>query len=163
MSDKQHSEADVELEREILQERKFTLEEAIARLAGPGAMKGESPVARMQQAEFEIESWLRRHLTDAGGSLGAVLTRQIKGSELLLSNFDRPLLVLARHCQRVLSSGYLLHELVRAADVEWGQVMDERPYFEMGGLPAHPNDPYTIESVRKTLSGLLEQLSAHDS
>jgi hypothetical protein len=44
--DKQHSEADAELEREIRKERKFTLTEAIGRMAGPGAMKGESPVTR---------------------------------------------------------------------------------------------------------------------
>jgi hypothetical protein len=56
--DRQGSEADAELEREIRKERKFTLAEAIGRLAGPGAMKGESPVARMQQAEIEIEYWL---------------------------------------------------------------------------------------------------------
>ena len=37
----QRSEADAELEREIRNERKFTLAEAIGRLAGPGAMKGE--------------------------------------------------------------------------------------------------------------------------
>ena len=49
----QRSHADAELEREIREGRKFTLEEAIGRLAGPGAMKGESPVARMQQAEVE--------------------------------------------------------------------------------------------------------------
>ena len=48
--DKQRSEADAELEREIRKGRKFTLAEAIGRLAGPGAMKGESPIARMQQA-----------------------------------------------------------------------------------------------------------------
>jgi len=45
---KSRSEADAELEREILKERKFTLAEAIGRLAGPGAMKGESPIPRMQ-------------------------------------------------------------------------------------------------------------------
>jgi hypothetical protein len=42
--DTQHSEADAELEREIRKGRKFTLEEAIGRRAGPGAMKGVSPV-----------------------------------------------------------------------------------------------------------------------
>ena len=36
--DTQRSEADAELEREILKGRKFTLAEAIGRLAGPGAM-----------------------------------------------------------------------------------------------------------------------------
>lgn len=38
------SEADAELEREIRKNRKFTLEEGIMRSAGPGMMKGESPV-----------------------------------------------------------------------------------------------------------------------
>ena len=157
--DKQRSEADAELEREIRKGRKFTLEEAIGRLAGPGAMKGESPVARMQQAEIEIGSWLRSHLADAGGALQVVLHRDVKGSELLLNNFDRPLVVLASYCQQVLDSDYLLEELVRDADVEWGRVMGERPYFEKEGSPHHPDDPYTVESVRNALSGLLKQLA----
>ena len=157
--DTQRSEADAELEREILKGRKFTLAEAIGRLAGPGAMKGESPVARMQQAEIEVESWLRSHLADAGGALQVVLHRHVKGSELLLNNFDQPLVVLASYCQRVLDSGYLLEELVRDADIEWGRLMGERPYFEKEGSPRHPDDPYTIESVRKALSGVLERLA----
>src|SRR6516162_7004594 len=82
--DTQRSEADAELEREIRKERKFTLAEAIGRLAGPGAMKGESPVTRMQQAEIEIQCWLRSHLADAGGALQVVLHRHVTGSELLL-------------------------------------------------------------------------------
>src|SRR5262245_25472939 len=113
MSDNQdprRSEADAELEREIREGRKFTLEEAIGRLAGPGAMKGESPVARRQQAEFEIESWLRSHLADAGGSLEVVVRRHVAGSDLLLNNLDQPLVVLASCCQRVLGSDYLLKE-----------------------------------------------------
>ena len=154
------SEADAELEREIRKGRKFTLEAAIGRLAGPGAMKGESPVSRLQQAEVEIASWLRSHLADAGGALRVVLHRHVKGSELLLNNFDQPLVVLAGCCQRVLDSDYLLEELVRDADVEWGRVMGERPYFEKPGAPRHPDDPYTVESVRNALSGLLEQLAS---
>src|SRR5258708_24802077 len=87
MSDDQkrhRSEADAELEREIRKERKFTLAEAIGRMAGPGAMKGESPIARMQQAGVEIENWLIRHLADAGGALQIVLLRRVNESELLL-------------------------------------------------------------------------------
>jgi len=163
MSDKQdrpRSEADAELEREILKERKFTLAEAIGRLAGPGAMKGISPIPRMQQAEIEIESCLRNHLADAAGTLQVVLHRNVKGSELLLNNFEQPLVVLAAWCQRVLDSDYLLEELVRDADVEWGRVMGERPFFEQKGSSPHPEDPYTIESVRNALTGLLEQLAA---
>jgi hypothetical protein len=164
MSDNQipPSEADAELEREIREGRKFTLEEAIARMAGPGSMKGASPVARMQQAEVEIESWLRTHLVDAGGSLNVVLHRHVKGSELLLNNFDQPLVVLASYCKQVLDSEYLLQELVRDADVEWGRVMGERPYLEKPGASRHAEDPYTIESVRNTLSGLLKQLAEGD-
>jgi hypothetical protein len=37
--------------------------------------------------------------------------------------------------------------------------MGERPYFENEGSPLHPDDPYTVESVRNALSGLLEQLA----
>ena len=158
-----HSEADAELEREIREGRKFTLAEAIGRLAGPGAMKGESPVARMQQAEIEIESWLKGHLADAGGALQVVLHRQIQGSELLLNNFDQPLVVLSSYCQRVLNSDYLVEELVRDADIEWGRVFGERPHFEQKGAPPHPDDPYTVDSVRNTLSGLLKQLAVGES
>ena len=163
MSDQQDSQLsaeDAELQREIREGRKFTLEEAIARLVGPGAMKGESPVARMQQAEMEIGSWLRTHLTDAGGALEVVLHRQVKGSELLLNNFDQPLIVLAGYCQKLLDSDYLLKELVRDCDVEWGRVMLERPIFEKEGSAPNPDDPYTVESVRRNLSEVLQQLAA---
>jgi hypothetical protein len=38
--------------------------------------------------------------------------------------------------------------------------MDERPYFEREGSPIHPDDPYTVESIRKALSEILKQLTA---
>jgi hypothetical protein len=63
---------------------------------------------------------------------------------------------------QVLNSDYLLKEPVREADVEWGRVQGERPYFEREGSPPHPDDPYTFESVRKTLAGFIEQLGAGD-
>ena len=45
---------DSEVEREIREARKFTPQEALARMAGPGAMKGASPVSPSQQAENEV-------------------------------------------------------------------------------------------------------------
>jgi hypothetical protein len=156
---KSRSEADAELEREILKGRKFTLAERIARMAGPGAMKGVSPVPLMQQAEVEIESWLRRHLECPGGELHFVLHRQFKGSDELLHNFEQPLVAFAGYCQRVLDSDYLLAELVRECDVEWGRQMGERPHFERQGVPHHPDDLYTIESVRNALSKLVEKIA----
>ena len=123
-------------------------------------MKGESPVTRMQQAEIEIGAWLRSHLTDAGGTLEVVLHRRVKGSALLLNNFDQPLDVLASYCHQVLDSEYLLKEVVREADIEWGRMMHERPHLEKEGVPPHPDDCYTVESVRGALSELIEQLDA---
>ena len=161
--DTQRSEADAELEREIRKERKFTLSEAIGRMAGPGAMKGESPIPRMQQAGAEIEGWLRRHLADAGGALQVVLLRRVNESELLLKNFEQPLVVLAGCCQRILGSEHLLKELVRDADIEWARTMGERPHFEKAGFPPDPDDPYTVESVRSALFGLVKDLREGES
>ena len=163
MSDNESAErsaADADLEREIRMGREFSLAEAIGRMAGPGAMKGESPVARKQQAEMEIQSWLRRCLTDATGALQVVLHRRIRDSELLLRNYHQPLIVLAGYCQQVLGSDYQLKELVREADAEWGRIFGERPHFEKEGCPPHSDDPYTVESVRSALSEVIKQLTA---
>jgi hypothetical protein len=159
--DKPRSEADEELEREIRKGRQFNLAEAIGRMAGPGAMKGVSPVTRKEQAAVEIENWLGQHMPAGNAELRVVMLRRIKGSELLLCDFEHPLSVLAACCQLVLDSDYRLQELVREADVEWGQVNGERPYFEIEGSLPHPDDPYTIESVRKILTGFVEQLGGN--
>lgn len=156
-------EEDRELEREIRAERKFSLAEAIGRLAGPGAMKGVSPVTGLQQAETVIHEYLNAHMLDAPGVLPIVLLRVIKGSELLLKNLDQPLVVLAAYLQRILGSDYLLKEFVRETDVEWGRTLGERPFFEQEGRPPHPDDPYTVESVRTALALLLDKLEAGDT
>jgi hypothetical protein len=158
--DKQRSEAEAEIEQEIRLGRKFTPEEAIGRMAGRGAMKGISPVTRMQQAVNEIENWLVQHMPPGNGDLKLVLLRRIEASEILLHHFEQPLFVLGAYCQQALVTDYLLKELVRETDFEWGRANGERPYFEKDGLPVHPDDPYTFESVRKTLTELVEQLAA---
>ena len=151
------TEADADLQREIRAERKFTLSEAIGRMAGPGMMKGVSPVSGMQQAVAEIQSYLSRH---SEGGLPRVFLRHVKESELLLRGFNQPLVVLADCVQKVLNSEYLLKELVREADVEWRREFGERPYFEKDGCPPHPDDPYTLESVRAALTQLARALAA---
>lgn len=153
-----NSNAEAELEREIRQRRKFTAQEAIGRLAGSGAMSGGSVVSRQQEAENEIACWIGSHVDDPTGALHVVLNRQIKGSELLLGNIDRPLLALRIHCDRLMASDHLLKEFVREVDVEWGRAMEERPYFERDGSMPDPNDPYTVESVRCTLSTAIKRL-----
>jgi len=152
-------EADAELEREIRLGRKFTPQEALGRMAGPGAMKGASAVSPQQQAEIAIGSWLGSHVEDAAGALKAVLHRHLKGSEALLNHVDRPLVALAEYCERILASDHRLREVVREADVEWGRMMDERPHFERDGSPPDPDDPYTAESVRQALEGIVTDLA----
>ena len=163
MSDDQtkpRSEADAALQREILQGREFTLADAIGRMAGPGIMKGVSPVSGKDQAEATIQDYLTRHLTDASGNLRVALLRGVASSELFLKGYGHPLDALAGCLRRVLDSEHLLKELVREADVEWGRMYGERPHFEKEGQPPDPDDPYTVESVRAALSRVLETLTA---
>ena len=148
-----------ELEREIREGRKFTLAEAIGRLAGPGMMKGVSPATGKQQAEAQIEKFLERHLSCPAGALSAVLLRQVRESEILLNNLDQPLVALASYVQRILESDYLLKDLVRQADCEWGRVYGERPYFDRPGVQPNEDDPYTDQSVRAALTLLMPTLS----
>jgi hypothetical protein len=158
--DKRPPEAISDVEREIRQGRKFSPKEAMARLAGPGAMKGASPVSPVQQAETEIGNWLNRNLSDSGGALRIVIRRHLKGSQSLLEHVEQPLKALAAYCRSVLVSDYLVAEIVREADIEWGRSMEERPYFERQGSAPHPDDPYTSESVRKAMNDALEKLPA---
>jgi hypothetical protein len=157
---KRPSEADAELERQVRAERKFTLSEAIGRLAGPGAMKGVSPVDRKRQAVAEIQQYLSRHLADPAGVLPGVLLRFVTESELLLKGYEQPLVALAGFVRLVLDSEYALRELVREADVEWGRVFGERPRIDRDGQPPAPDDPYTLESVRSALTRLAGGLTA---
>lgn len=152
------SEADAALEREIRLGRKFNAADALARIAGPGALKGASPVSPVQQAETAIGTWLGGNLADTDGALRVVLHRHLKGSAPLLDNLEQPLVALAGYLQKLLATETLLRDLVSEADVEWGRAMDERPHFERDGMPPHPDDPYTLDSVRTALTAALALL-----
>ena len=102
------SDADSDIEREIRQSRKITAKDVMAQLAGPGAMKGASPVSPVQQAETEIGNWLGMNLQDGCGQLRVVVYRNIKGSERLLESLDRPLAALAQYLREVLANDNLL-------------------------------------------------------
>lgn len=145
-------------EQEIRHSRRFTMEEAMARMAGPGAMSGASPVSEVDQAGAEVGNWLRVHVSDPAGALKAVMHRHIKASRLFLDRIDRPLDAVAAYAERLLVSEELLKELVREADVEWGRMMDDRPHFEREGEAPNPDDPYTLEGVRNVLRAVAGQL-----
>ena len=165
MSDKPNAkpaDSNEAIEREIRAHRKFSLADAIGQVSGGEFMKGGSPVSRKRQAELEVEESLRRHLVDPGGVLRIVILRRL-GESLLTADYDQPLAVLADYIPRVLASEHLLAELVREADAEWGRVLGERPYFHAPDRPPHPDDPYTIDSVRRALSQLRETLASGET
>jgi hypothetical protein len=151
-----------DLETEIRQGRTYNPAEAIGRLAGPGAMKGASPVSRQQQAENEIGSWLQSHFKDTTGALRSVIHRHLKGSKLLFAEVEDPLAVLSKYCAHVIASDYRVRELVREADAEWGLRMEERPYFDVEGRAPNPSDPYTLDSVRGALEDAVARLTSQD-
>lgn len=163
MSDEpEEAPAPIKAEQEIRQARRFSMEEAMARMAGPGAMKGASPVSEVQQAETAVGTWLRANVDDPAGALKAVIHRHLKGNRALLDRLDRPLEAIAVYAGRVLESDERVKELVREADVEWGRMMDERPHFDRDGAPPHADDPYTVESVRAALLAVNERLAGGD-
>jgi hypothetical protein len=151
--------SDAEIEREIRSRRKFSLAEAIGRSAGD-LMKGASPVTRKQQAEFEIEELIDHHLEDAEGAISVVLLRRVKASEALLDSYDTPSAALVQVLQDLLGSEDTLRRFVVKVDAEWGHIYLERPHFETDTRPPDADDPYTRDSVRKALTGLLTDLES---
>jgi hypothetical protein len=158
-ADPQEPDAEADLLREIRNGRRFSLAEAIGRMGGAGVMKGASPVAGLRAAQAEIAELVRSRLDDPAGSLTTVLVRHAVGDEALLRNLEQPQVAVQGTIRRVLANAELLGDLVRETDQEWGRVMQERPYFDRPGVPADPADPYTTESVRAALEGLLARIA----
>ena len=156
--DDEQRRANAEIEREIRLGRKLGPQDLLAQMAGPGALKGASPISPVLQAETEVGTWLGSNLADVDGALRVVLHRHLKGSALLLDNLERPLVALTAYLQQLLATEHLLREIVSEADVEWGRAMDERPHFERDGAPPHPDDPYTVEGVRLALREALGRM-----
>jgi len=146
------------LEQEILAHRKFSLAEAVGRMGGD-LLKGASPITGKRQAELAIEHYLRKHLADAEGALLRVLQRRVRESEILLKGYEQPYEALTQVIESLLDSEQRLRSFVGRIDTEWGRLYSERPYFEVEGRPAHPQDPYTLASVRDQLTKLLAELN----
>jgi broad specificity phosphatase PhoE len=146
-----------DIDREVRLGRTFSLSEAIGRMGGGDVLKGASPVPPIEEARAAIANYLKEHLDDAGGVLAQVVLRHVRTSEILLANFEQPKVVLVRYLNQVLKSETLLKDVVREADAEWGQALGERPHFEREGDAPHPDDPYTLASVRRALAQLVQK------
>jgi hypothetical protein len=157
--DNQNQEQDKEIQRDILSGQKYSLASAIAREGG-SFLKGESPVPKLVQVTTEINLFIDRHLPDSTGALQLVLKHWVKGDPLVSQNLESPLKGLAQILEKILNNEELFYEMVRQADVKWGQMYKERPYFQKPGQPPHPDDEYTHESVKEKLYSLQEKLSS---
>lgn len=162
-SQQPESDADQAIEREIRQGRKFSLADAIGQ-EGSDFLKGESPVPRLLQVKNELKGFVNLHLHDASGALQAILLEVIQTDDVVCSRyFDAPLSALAEMLHPLLAHDAYLREFVRRVDMRWGQMYDERPHFEQPGQPPHPDDEYTVESVRSQLQLLMTAVQQQSS
>lgn len=147
------------LQRDILSDRKYSLAEAIGREGG-NFLKGESPVPKLVQVTTEVNLFIDQNLPDSSGGLQSVLKRWVKSDPLLSQHLESPLKGLDKILEKILTQKGLFYEMVREADLKWGQMYQERPYFQKPGDPPHPEDEYTHESVREKLSLLRERITS---
>jgi hypothetical protein len=158
MGSERERDEDRVVQQDMLAGRKFSLAEAIAREAG-SFLKGESPVPQLLQARAQINLFIDQNLTDGPGALKAVLQSLVASDEAYISRHPgAPLDALREFLEVVLHKPQILYELVRQADVKWGQLSGERPHFQKPEQAPHPEDEYTHESVRRQLDGLLDLL-----
>ncbi|MEB3210350.1 MAG: hypothetical protein VKL39_03320 [Leptolyngbyaceae bacterium] len=156
-----------EIQREIQQDvrrgRSFSLAEAIGR-EGSEFLKGESPVPRLIQARRAIAVCIARHLDDRAGALQVILTTWVEADDATVSrHIENPLGALLIILESIVSTPTTLYELTRQVAVKWGEMSDERPYFQKPGHPAHPDAEYSHESVHQILTNFLAFVREHDS
>ena len=157
MTNSKNPDEDLLLQQDILRDRPFSLAEAIGREGGT-FLKGESTVPKLVQVVTAINTFIARQLHDPSAALRATLHQWIEADPRVSQYKETPLVALKVILQSILANPQLLYELVRQVDIKWGQMYDERPYFQQPGQPPHPNDEYTHESVRQDLEDLLTKL-----
>jgi hypothetical protein len=151
---------DQELQQEILKGRKFTLADLIAKEGG-GFLKGESPVPKFTQLKAEIKVFVTNHLQDSVGALQAVLYNLIEDDDEGVNKYENnPLSALNEMITKILSQPNIFYDFVRQVDLKWGQMYQERPYFQQPAQPAHPDDEYSHEFVKAQLLKLQEDIAS---
>ncbi|AFZ55361.1 hypothetical protein WEU38_17235 [Cyanobacterium aponinum AL20118] len=157
---KQDLDQDLELQKDIYQGREFTLADFIAKEGGD-FLKGESPVPKIVQLKTEINFFIKNNLKDLSGSLQAVLQDWVNISDdKISSNRENPLNALSLIIEEIISNDNLYYEFVRQVDLKWGQMYQERPYFQKPGQIPHPEDEYTHDSVKIQLLDLLTRVKS---
>lgn len=156
MTTPNQSEQDRQIEQDARAGHEFSLAELIGREGGD-FLKGESPIPKLVQASTEINRFIVHHLSDSSGCLQSVLQTWVTLDEAKVSqHLDDPLRALEEMIISILENEQLLYELVKQVDFKWGQLYQEKPYFQRPGQPPHPEDEYSHESVYQVLSEFLD-------
>lgn len=153
----QNQDRERQIQEDILSGRQYSLADAIAREGG-NFLKGESPVPKLVQVTTEINLFIDKNLPDSSGALQSVLKYWVKSDPIISKNLESPLESLAQVLEKLLKNKALFYEMVRQADLKWGEMYGERPYFQKPGQAPHPEDEYSHESVAEKLTYLKQQL-----
>ena len=151
---------DLLLQQDIIEDRPYSLAEAIGREGGT-FLKGESTVPKLVQAIVAVNTFIDRNLEDPSAALQAILHQWVKGDPRVSQYKETPLLALTEILETICDRPPLLYELVRQVDIKWGQMYGERPHFQQPGQAPHPDDEYTHESVRQDLLNLQTKLQQY--
>ncbi len=159
--DEKQKEQDELIRREILRERKFSIAEAIGREGG-NFIKGHSPIPRLDQVISLLTVFIANNINDSSRVLMTVLQTNVKNDRIKIAeSIEIPLQYLHTLIKSYVANPHQLYELKREVAFTWGQMNDEKPYFQKPGETPHPDDEYSHEIVGKKLSDLLIKIEAN--
>ena len=152
-ADEEKEEHDRRIEREARAGMHLSMEQALFMSGGVGLMKGGSPLTPYEQAHHQIMVFLNRQLRDA------VMEKSVDDwiglhRQQVEEDLKHPIQGLLDIIEHTLAREGPLLEFVRTVDFHYGHMMQERPHFQQSGEPPHPEDAYTINSVRQALNKL---------
>ncbi len=157
-TDEEQDDLDELIRRDILLDRKFSIAEAIGREGG-NFLKGHSPISRLDQTISLINVFIGNNLNDSSRILMSVLQTTVKDDRIRIAeSIEKPLEYLHNLIKSFIDNRELLYELTREVDFKWGQINNEKPYFQKPGDEPHPDDEYSHEIVEGMLKGLLKNI-----
>ncbi|MBE9062036.1 hypothetical protein IQ256_13810 [cf. Phormidesmis sp. LEGE 11477] len=139
-----------DLQREIRNERRFSLAEAIGREGG-SFMKGESAIPRPLKAANEIKQFIAAHSLDPSGTLANELSAWSIADIRLSRQLETPLVALAQIVESLLNEPVIFYEFARQVAIAQSKLTGDRPYFQQPGQPPDLDADYTHSSIRQYL------------
>ena len=152
------------IQREIRQQRKFSLAEAIGREGG-SFIKGESTIPRPLRAIAKINQFIIAYLPDPTGALSTTLQAWAKDDIRVSRQLDTPLVALGQIIDSMLLEPTTLCEFARQVAIAHSHLTGDDVVFpkEIRSHPQRLNQPpleaaYTYTAIKLELSTLLERL-----